>query len=153
VLKYYEVPETGERIVRLRNPWRTEQYSLKYSDSSYWSAAAKRAVGDDFVVANDGLFFIPADILYDATDSYYISYIEMDWKINFIEGTDDGSSYTFTINNPTAQEVFIVVDVPNERGNQCIQEGSSVDLKWLRPDWSDYDYTGSSLSSGFSMLR
>lgn len=151
MLNYYEVAGTNERLLRVRNPWKSEQYSLENSDSGAWTTEALAAVGDDYVVADDGVFFIPIDILDSGTDSINISVVELDWQVNFVEGTDNGSTYTFTIDNPVAQDVFVLVDVLSERTTDCTS-GNQVELKWVRPDYSDYDWTYAGITKGSAFL-
>lgn len=123
VLKYYELPN-GEFLLRLRNPWKSEQYNLAYSDTHTWTDAEKAAVGDDYINnTNDGMFFIPLSVLDEGTDSYFITYVEFDWKVNQIEHVDDsnGSAYhSFIIDNPVKQTVFIQVEIVSERSTYCV---------------------------------
>jgi hypothetical protein len=138
VLNYYEI-STGEKLLRIRNPWRSENYALANSDNGSWSVEAKAEVGDDYVNADDGVFFIPYSIIDSGTNAIYISYVEFDWKVSFVEGTDSGTTYEFIIDNPVAQDVFLMIDVLSERTTDCTS-GNRIEIKWLRPDWSDYDW-------------
>lgn len=52
----------------MRNPWSTEGYYGPFSDkSNYWTASYKQQV--NYVNANDGKFFMPAKMYFQAFDT------------------------------------------------------------------------------------
>jgi hypothetical protein len=61
--------------------------------------------------------------------SYEISYLEFDWPVRYrkhVDSTDAIMQITF--NNPVAQDVFIQVDIDNERATNCVTSSSRVTI-------------------------
>jgi len=87
VLAYYNCG--GVDLWRIRNPWRKEEFTGVYSDSNVsWTAALKTCVGSDYVVDNDGMFFISANVMDVDVNSYTIVTIEFDYKFSYFELDD-----------------------------------------------------------------
>ena len=69
ILKTLEL-ESGERLVKLRNPWGVDEYSGKWHDAdSSWSGNSR-----DIPEADDGLFYTSIEEFYSSLESTFINY-------------------------------------------------------------------------------
>jgi len=109
-------------LFKLRNPWRSEWFV-----SSKHSAATKACIGADYNELNDGYFWITDKQVMTDIANYEFSYLEYDWPVRFMKHLDSADSIiTILINNPVVQDVFIQVDINNERATHCVSSTSSV---------------------------
>jgi len=71
ILDAIQLVDGGPKVVKMRNPWSSENYVGPYSDSSdLWTQAQKDQVG--LVVADDGIFYMPISGFKIAFDTYAV---------------------------------------------------------------------------------
>jgi len=69
-------------LVKIRNPWRSEQYRGPYNDKDRrWTSDLKKAA--NLESANDGIFWIPKEDFVKAFDVLEVSHIVKNAKINY----------------------------------------------------------------------
>lgn len=99
VLSAHEL-STGDRIVKMRNPWGYERYICDWSDnSSKWTPELRQEAGATDNYVNDGIFFM------DITDyktqglATLISYDTTDWHNDYFlmlnDETDSPGSWSW----------------------------------------------------------
>ena len=75
---------TAVRLVKIRNPWGTFEWTGKWSDSySGWTSEMKEQV--DFTEANDGTFFMCMEDFYEEFGTTTICRARDNWEYDFIE--------------------------------------------------------------------
>jgi hypothetical protein len=163
----YFVSAEGVQFAMLKNPWKSEVYDHDLETKSEasvagetngWNTDTEEAVaakGYTLEHKDDGIIYVKKDILFAGFGSYTVNYINLDWEMSVLEFTDtsdSGTTYTFDVTNPIEQDVFIVIDILNERNNPCIRSDSMVysqaEIKWIRDrstDSENYDWTYSTL--------
>jgi len=104
---------TGEKLAKVRNPWSTEQYNGEWSDNSpKWTEALKKEV--NLTNARDGIFFLPfklyAEQYWGASVAIYQPY-----KYTQIDVSLSKRSVTYTLTNPTEQEMYVVGETYSDR--------------------------------------
>ena len=68
----------GHRVYKMRNPWHSEIYKGPWSDNDYrWTPELRRQVGAK--VANDGIFFFPAEHFLDAFAALDVAFYNEEW--------------------------------------------------------------------------
>lgn len=71
--------DSGERLVKLRNPWGVDQYSGKWNDSdASWSSVNDAR---NIPVSDDGLFYASLEDLYSSLETTFINYDTSDWHL------------------------------------------------------------------------
>ena len=81
--------ETGERLVKLRNPWGVDEYQGAWNDSdAKWANVAER----DIPNADDGLFYTTIEDFYSSLESTFINYDTSDWHLGSFLMLDDPES-------------------------------------------------------------
>jgi hypothetical protein len=95
---------TGEevRLVRIRNPWGSEQYSGPWSDGDdSWTAENKAQIEDWDSAVADGIFFIDIDSFVLGYSDYSVCMVRDDYQISWYDNcADDGSSKTYYFTAP-----------------------------------------------------
>ena len=89
-----------KRLIRVRNPWGSEDYEGPYSDSdsTKWDPTLQAAV--EYVDADDGAFYIDYESFHREFDETTISYDTANLKQSYILVQDDSTSdglHKFTI--------------------------------------------------------
>ena len=116
---------TGDKLVKMRNPWASEHYHAAWCDScSEWnniSAADKELAG--FTNANDGVFFMPIQLYYDTFDLTSVNHDVSDWYNDYFlmlgdntQSDNPGDTYycgslctkhTLTLTSEVEQKVWV----------------------------------------------
>ena len=75
---------TGQRLVKMRNPWGAETYSGKFSDgSSDWNAELLEEV--EHKQDDDGVFYMPVEDYHTSIETTFVSYDTTCWtKASFL---------------------------------------------------------------------
>ena len=102
----------GEQLIKMRNPWGVEKYTGPWSDkdTSKWTEAARKALGH--TNANDGSFYVPADLYSQLFHGIASVNFRNDWKRAVRDDAawdrnSDRNTLKHTFSNPTAQQVAI----------------------------------------------
>lgn len=124
-MQYYEFKDRGQQkyLLKIRNPHAKDNYTGSYSDRAYWSPIASQAVKrkDGYrQEGDDGVFYMEGNDLYKTFNTISVSDINFDYKVRFVEETWSGNQYrNYEIDNPTTQEVLIVIHISPQRRNPC----------------------------------
>lgn len=117
------------KLVKMRNPWGTEGYKGPWSDKDpRWTKGLLRKLGHKD--ANDGFFFMPMEGFLKAFTDYEVLHYK-DWKQSSKKVTGKSKpTYSFTLKNPIAQEVFLTFDglPPSAIPKGCQKDKYSYDL-------------------------
>jgi hypothetical protein len=86
--------------MRIRNPWRSENYTGPWCDSDpRWTDSYKEQV--DYLDRDDGVFFMDMDTFKDGFESYTVIYsadkLTQSWYYDQNVPAGSYSSYTFTL--------------------------------------------------------
>ena len=106
----------GTKMVKIRNPWGSEDYTGPYSDGKL-TTAQKTELGH--VSKDDGVFFMDiATFQADFSDVQFALY--EDWTVDTQEATWDRttadiSNLSWTVLNSKTQDVVVNVDMVNKR--------------------------------------
>ena len=118
ILKTLEL-ESGERLVKLRNPWGVDTYGGKWHDAD--SAWDSNEASRDIPEADDGLFYTSIEEFYSSLESTFINYDTSDWHLGYFLKLNDpgekngrdrncGSGCTrhkITVTSAVDQEVWV----------------------------------------------
>lgn len=99
-------------MLRVRNPWNTDNYSGPWGDSSsLWTAEYKAQVPYKSNY-NDGVFFIDQDSFKTGFYYYQINHVHNDWSHSYYEVVGDTTSELRTISFTlkASQELFVSAD-------------------------------------------
>jgi len=84
---------TGDKLVKMRNPWASELYYADWCDScDEWNNIPqedKDAVG--FTNADDGVFFMPMQLYYDTFGWTHVTHDVQDWYSDYFLMLDDNT--------------------------------------------------------------
>jgi hypothetical protein len=125
------------KLVKIRNPWGSEDYRGAYSDNSdKWTPALREAAGS--VIKNDGEFFMPIDDYKKWCGETYINFnVDNMSRATFLvlddtntetrsEGKCGGtcSYHKFTLKSASDQKVYLKLATWEHRGapKQCIDQ-------------------------------
>ena len=79
---------TGDRLVKMRNPWGSERFTGDWSDSSTkWTPATKAEV--DHATADDGFFYMSVADYHDQTFATWFSKENEGWNSDYFLMLDD----------------------------------------------------------------
>lgn len=120
-----------ERLVHMRNPWKSESYNGPWRDGdSIWTTAYKAQV--PYKSGNDGNFFIPLSYFKSGFSYYTLTYYKDDFEVSYYEkeGFSVGSTYNYAFSLSKSQDAFIGADVYPDRmyppGGNCRGTTSGV---------------------------
>lgn len=98
---------TGQRLVKMRNPWAFQEYKGDWSDSSSkWTAALKEEVGG-VVNSNDGTFWMDYETYIKEFWGYSITMYAPYKGYHQIDVKQTVREVKYTVTNPVAQELYI----------------------------------------------
>lgn len=120
----------GARVLKIRNPWGSSEWTGAYSDSDpFWTANPADATATGWAVKNEGVFFMTVEDT--KTYFYNVTYTwdPSNWKHNYwlaspsYVGSTGSSSYcgstckrtTFAIKSNVAQRVYLAAHVHFDR--------------------------------------
>lgn len=120
MLDYAELKDGSGKVVhqllKMRNPWGTENYSGPWSDSSsLWTPEWKKQV--DLKVNNDGIFWMDFNFFYTNWDQASVAVLDKSMDANYqIKNLKDVQGVKkFKLKNPSKQKMEIVVDAGSDR--------------------------------------
>ena len=105
------VAPNGQRLVKLRNPWGTEQYTGPYNDNDAVNMTAEVKAALGYVSANDGVFFMRIEDFKAYVNSVVVA-LYRDWQSTTIQtswkrGVEVITAKTWTLTNPVVQDVSV----------------------------------------------
>lgn len=105
----------GPRLVKLRNPWGSEQYTGPFKDDGdEWTDAWKQEAG--LVVADDGIFHMPIDdFVKPFSDDYSILMYRDDWNTETTRITGTGQVFKQSITSECDQDIVLTFEYQNPR--------------------------------------
>lgn len=104
------------RLLRVRNPWGTDNYNGAWNDNDSRWTSAYRAQVPWSQNTNDGYFYIEVGDFMSAFNYFQVNYINNDWYQSYYERkNDDGQWKTYTFTLKRSQDVFIGMDFYNPR--------------------------------------
>ena len=126
VISCGEFQNGGEtvRLIKVRNPWGSEQYAGDYSDDSWkWTpelrAAVEAELGDAAVSSNEGIFFM--DIA-SYKRNFQLTVVNQDtrnWNLDYFLKLDDPTDGYHTIevtnDSSSAQQIYVGAHVWQDR--------------------------------------
>lgn len=101
----------GTKLLKMRNPWGSEDYIGPWSDSSdQMTEAVRNELGH--VKANDGVFYMDMDAFFATFRSMTVATYQ-DWKQTITHHTWDRTSFDaeWSIENPVDQDVVLMIDM------------------------------------------
>ena len=125
IIQTYEL-NNGLKLLKMRNPWGTEQYNGPYSDGDYaWTEYIKEAV--DYVDGgNEGIFYMDLDSYFRFFQQSTFNRDTTEWNLKYFMQTDDPQ--TNVVGGASTHRL----GVTNTGPAQKIHVGAHV--------WQDYNY-------------
>lgn len=143
-----ETLANGQRVIKMRNPWRSETFTGAYSDGKMNSNIREEL---DHTVGNDGVFYMSLEQYYSQVEVTSLNYDTSNWKYDyFLKLDDDGHAgktgkwswcgysctrYTVKVKNTSsvANKVWVGAHTWRQRSypqtNQCSNAFFDVDTK------------------------
>ena len=101
---------TGEKLIKMRNPWGVETYSGDFSDASeLWTRELIDETGRE--IDDDGIFYMPLEAYHAQVEQTFISYDTSDWfqgyylKLN--DTTQNKGKWSTCGSSCTRHELFV----------------------------------------------
>ena len=113
------IAPNGQRLVKLRNPWGTEQYTGPYNDNDTVNMTAEVKAALNYVSANDGVFFMRIED-FKAYVNGVVAAFYRDWKSTTIQTSwnrddEELTGVFWTLTNPVEQDVSVGMIGAQER--------------------------------------